>query len=183
MRRYTEQEDTKPHTMTSKLSAISAMIPKRRALGDITNAYSEETKDSTVIAKKPQFVHHQPVAGPSKAEAVEQNEMQQISNRPYMDRLCDDIDARDTDNPLLVTCYVNELYDNYNELEKAFKVNPMYMSRQDYVNEKMRTILVDWLVRTTLIACCSIDLLLFISLYRWKCTSSLRWFRNPCTQP
>jgi len=132
----------------SKLSAISAMMPKRRALGDITNAYTDEVKDVSVVAKKPQFFQQ---AAPIKMETVDsQTELQQTNSRPYMDRICDDVDARDTDNPLLVTCYVNELYENFNELEKTFMVNPAYMARQDYVNEKMRTILVDWLVEVHL---------------------------------
>jgi hypothetical protein len=74
------------------------------------------------------------------------DEMQSINDRCYMQRVCDDVDARDTDNPLLVTCYVNEMYENFNELERDFMVSSTYMSKQDYVNEKMRTILVDWLV-------------------------------------
>jgi hypothetical protein len=145
MRRYpSEQEDVKP---TSKLSAIAAIIPKRRALGDITNAYTDETKDNNAIAKKPQFFQ-QANNNPPQPETLDtQSEMQQSNScRPYMDRVCDDVDARDTDNPLLVTCYVNELYETFNELEKTFSVSPTYMSRQEYVNEKMRTILVDWLV-------------------------------------
>eukprot|EP01036_Dinobryon_divergens_P029160 gene29160-38223_t len=149
MRRYpSEQEDVKP---TSKLSAIAAIIPKRRALGDITNAYTEESKDTNAIAKKPQFFQ-QANNNPPQPETLDtHSEMQQSNScRPYMDRVCDDVDARDTDNPLLVTCYVNELYETFNELEKTFSVSPTYMSRQEYVNEKMRTILVDWLVEVHL---------------------------------
>jgi len=153
IRRSSEQEDSKP---MSKLSAISAMMPKRRALGDITNAYTDEAKDVSVVAKKPQFF--QP-AVPIKMETAEsQSELHQNNSRPYMDRICDDVDARDIDNPLLVTCYVNELYENFNELEKAFMVNPAYMARQDYVNDKMRTILVDWLVIIYLTTSYSIQL-------------------------
>ena len=147
MRRYpSEKEDVKP---TSKLSAIAAIIPKRRALGDITNAYTDETKDANAVAKKPQFFQQANTNLPQPETFDTQSEMQQSSThscRPYMDRVCDDVDGRDIDNPLLVTCYVNELYETFNELEKTFSVSPTYMARQDYINEKMRTILVDWLV-------------------------------------
>lgn len=151
MRRYpTEQEDAKP--AVSKLSAISAIIPKRRALGDITNAYTEESKDATAVAKKPQYVQNNIPIHVENVPSNNYTEMQEsISSRPYMDRVCDDVDARDSDNPLLVTCYVNELYETFNALEKEFSISPTYMSRQDYVNEKMRTILVDWLVRQNII--------------------------------
>lgn len=38
------------------------------------------------------------------------------------------------------------MYDHFNVLEKQFAVNHNYMKSQPYVNAKMRTILVDWLV-------------------------------------
>jgi len=67
-------------------------------------------------------------------------------NRPYMDRPSDDIDSRDADNPLLVTEYVNEMYEIFSAMEKEQAVSPDYMAKQQSINEKMRTILVDWLV-------------------------------------
>ena len=63
-----------------------------------------------------------------------------------MSRLSDDIDARDADNPLLCATYVNDMYDIFMEIEKKFAVNPNYMSAQQFINERMRVILVDWLV-------------------------------------
>ncbi|KAJ1436096.1 cyclin-like protein [Ochromonadaceae sp. CCMP2298] len=67
-----------------------------------------------------------------------------------MQRAIDDIDGRDVDNPLLVTCYVNEMYEHFNQVERDFNVNCNYMAKQDFVNEKMRSILVDWLVEVHL---------------------------------
>ena len=62
-------------------------------------------------------------------------------------RPSDDIDARDAENPLLVTDYVNEMYHLFNEQEVLLAINHKYMSSQPYVNEKMRCILIDWMVR------------------------------------
>ena len=64
-----------------------------------------------------------------------------------MNRESDDIDARDAGNPLLATCYVNEMYQHFGNLERQYAVSPNYMTNQPYVNERMRSILVDWLVR------------------------------------
>jgi len=57
----------------------------------------------------------------------------------------EDIDQHDTDDPQAVTDYVNVIYDYLMEKEKDV-VDPNYMSNQVDVNEKMRAILVDWLV-------------------------------------
>lgn len=63
-----------------------------------------------------------------------------------MSRPSDDIDARDVDNPLLCTEYVNKMYDVFSGLERDIALNPEYMTMQPYINEKMRAILCDWLV-------------------------------------
>jgi hypothetical protein len=112
---------------------------KRRALGDITNAIPDEDRD--VLSKKVLIVQSEPASVPMEVPT---------SDRFYMNRPCDDIDSRDNDNPLLVTDYVNEMYDNFNELEREFAVKPNYMMHQEFVNDKMRTILVDWLVSNLL---------------------------------
>lgn len=77
---------------------------------------------------------------------VEEEDVQMDEERPYMSRPSDDIDARDVDNPLLCTEYVNEMYDLFSGLERDVALNPEYMSQQPYINEKMRAILCDWLV-------------------------------------
>jgi hypothetical protein len=45
-----------------------------------------------------------------------------FADRAYMQRASDDIDARDAGNPLLAVSYVNEMYENFNQLEKELKV-------------------------------------------------------------
>lgn len=112
---------------------------KRRALGDITNSYADGPSQES---KKPHSFMAQAGNAKAKEEPVEE--------RAYMQRVCDDVDARDVDNPLLVTDYVNEMYDYLNEVEKEFAVSSSYMAKQEFVNEKMRTILVDWLVEVHL---------------------------------
>jgi hypothetical protein len=120
-----------------KAGAKPAVNSKRRALGDITNSFADGAGD--VAAKKPQFN-----SGAQQAEAMSEKP---VDDRVYMQRMCDDVDARDVDNPLLCTTYVNEMYEHFGQAERDFQVEAAYMTKQDYVNEKMRTILVDWLVR------------------------------------
>ena len=113
---------------------------KRRALGDITNAVNDNDSKQSQASKKPSFKID------SVSDFAESKEEMQVDDRAYMQRPCDDIDGRDSDNPLLVTSYVNEMYDHFGDLERQYKVNPSYMTKQEFVNEKMRTILADWLV-------------------------------------
>lgn len=73
-----------------------------------------------------------------------------MGDRPYMDRPSDDIDARDVDNPLLCTEYVNQMYDNFRVMERELALDGQYMAKQSFINEKMRGILCDWLVEVHL---------------------------------
>uniref|UniRef100_A0A0E0KTY7 Uncharacterized protein n=1 Tax=Oryza punctata TaxID=4537 RepID=A0A0E0KTY7_ORYPU len=57
-----------------------------------------------------------------------------------------DIDSADSGNPLAATEYVEELYKFYRENEELSCVQPDYMSSQGDINEKMRAILIDWLI-------------------------------------
>lgn len=57
-----------------------------------------------------------------------------------------DIDSCDAGNSLAVVEYVDELYSFYRKTEDLSCVSPTYMSRQTDINEKMRGILIDWLI-------------------------------------
>jgi hypothetical protein len=128
-----------PNNENAAKPSTKPVAARRRALGDITNNYAEDGQQDAV-AKRPQVVHY------NAPEPMDDNATV-MSDRSYMQRPCDDIDSRDSDNPLLVTCYVNEMYENFNQLEQEFRVNHNYMTtRQEFINEKMRSILIDWLV-------------------------------------
>jgi len=58
----------------------------------------------------------------------------------------DDIDARDENDPLAVTSYVQDMYDYFRTKEVLTAANPGYMDNQSEVNSRMRGILVDWLL-------------------------------------
>lgn len=121
-------------------ASAKPVMSKRRALGDITNAVADEDSKGVAQNKKP------PVFKPAVAEVHVAEAKEDMEDRLYMQRAVDDIDGRDNDNPLLCTSVVNQMYDHFAELEKEFMVKWNYMSKQDFVNEKMRCILADWLV-------------------------------------
>jgi len=62
----------------------------------------------------------------------------------------DDIDERDRDDPLCVTEYVEGMYAYFRTKETSTSVQPVYMDNQRHINERMRAILVDWLVEVHL---------------------------------
>ncbi|KAL9682831.1 hypothetical protein QQ045_014640 [Rhodiola kirilowii] len=57
-----------------------------------------------------------------------------------------DIDSCDLRNELAVVEYVDDIYSFYHKSEKASFVDPTYMDGQSDINERMRAILIDWLI-------------------------------------
>jgi cyclin B len=58
----------------------------------------------------------------------------------------DDIDARDAHDPLCVASYAQDMYEHFRHKELETSVRSDYMKNQTFVNERIRSILVDWLV-------------------------------------
>ena len=75
------------------------------------------------------------------SDEMEEVEMEDIMEEPVMD-----IDTIDADNPLAVVEYIEDLYSFYREVENTSCVSPNYMAQQFDINEKMRAILIDWLI-------------------------------------
>lgn len=125
---------------TSAVAAPAAPTVRnsRRILGDITNSQPEEA-------------HTNGSFKPAMNARAQTNDVV-VETRPYMQRPPDDIDAypRELENPQMVASYANDIYENFFNLEREFRVNANYMARQDTINEKMRSILIDWLVEVHL---------------------------------
>mmetsp|Transcript_25834 Transcript_25834/g.56867 ORF Transcript_25834/g.56867 Transcript_25834/m.56867 type:complete len:385 (+) Transcript_25834:186-1340(+) len=62
----------------------------------------------------------------------------------------DNIDERDAEDPLCATEYVQDMYHHFRGKEALTSVRPLYMENQTHINERMRSILVDWLVEVHL---------------------------------
>ncbi|KAH0540853.1 G2/mitotic-specific cyclin-B [Cotesia glomerata] len=57
----------------------------------------------------------------------------------------EDIDETDKNNPILVTIYSNDIYCYLRKLEAHYPIHRGYLAGQE-VTEKMRSVLIDWLV-------------------------------------
>lgn len=99
--------------------------------------YQREVVDDRSMARSVGggFPHaHQPIADPSS----------------YQFGPADNIDQRDAEDPLCVTDYVQDMYQHFRSKEPMTSVRPVYMESQPHINERMRSILVDWLVEVHL---------------------------------
>ncbi|KAJ8545106.1 hypothetical protein K7X08_017689 [Anisodus acutangulus] len=57
-----------------------------------------------------------------------------------------DIDGNDANNPLAAVEYVEDLFANYRKMEGYGCASPNYMAQQFDITERMRSILIDWLI-------------------------------------
>jgi G2/mitotic-specific cyclin-B2 len=145
----------------SKTAAPSAAIAGlRRVLGDkSTNIPSlVDAKKPTIAAVKPAPVESKPVSLPSIVpKPVEQPKETFSFGFPDMDTRAsaglelgeadiEDVDKFDSENPLLVSDYVKDIYVYLRELEERFAPSATYMEGQTHITPAMRTILVDWIV-------------------------------------
>ncbi|KAH0936602.1 hypothetical protein HID58_004063 [Brassica napus] len=124
----------------------------------LANANGGENKAHVLAAKKPQqplvpkknlVVKKAAVSSPPKSKNVTYSSVLSarskaacgVTNKPKIL----DIDESDKDNHLAAVEYVEDMYSFYKEVEKESQPK-MYMHIQTEMNEKMRAILVDWLL-------------------------------------
>ncbi|XP_008789359.2 G2/mitotic-specific cyclin-2-like [Phoenix dactylifera] len=79
-----------------------------------------------------------------ETEEMDNSDLKEVEMEDLV--LIPDIDSCDSKNPLAVVDYVEDIYNFYRQTEIAGCVNPNYMSNQFDINEKMRAILIDWLI-------------------------------------
>jgi len=143
-------------------------IPSRRGLKDVTNSLNDDCAPGLV--RKKETVDHSlrssafsagsdRVVGskrssdtessanvPGKIESKSRNNPISYQYSGY----CDDIDGPDQNNPLCATEYVDDMYEYFRSKEESTSVKPNYMESQRHINERMRAILLDWLVEVHL---------------------------------
>ncbi|KAF2589319.1 hypothetical protein F2Q70_00040266 [Brassica cretica] len=112
--------------------------------GNKTQIKEEETKKPDSVPSEaaedfnePMFVQHtQAMMEEIEMEDADEDEEERVIN----------IDACDEKNPLAVIEYINDIYDFFKKSEELSCVPPNYMDNQQDLNERMRGILIDWLI-------------------------------------
>lgn len=90
--------------------------------------------------------HPEPMALEQTEAAVDEKDHMEVEMEDIFEDPVTDIDSCDAKNPLAVVDYVDDLYGYYRKVENCSRVSPNYMEQQFDINDKMRAILIDWLV-------------------------------------
>eukprot|EP01124_Arcella_intermedia_P016696 TRINITY_DN232_c0_g1_i1.p1 TRINITY_DN232_c0_g1~~TRINITY_DN232_c0_g1_i1.p1 ORF type:complete len:374 (+),score=61.99 TRINITY_DN232_c0_g1_i1:162-1283(+) len=137
------------HSKDSKSSKPSS---SRDALSNITNARKSEgglkklgKSVKGVIAKDDKGKKEKKKRATCDPMCIEEEDTLVVSEAPSETPTWKDIDEEDLDDPQALTDYVNSIYEYLMEKEKD-SVDPNYLSLHPDINEKMRSILVDWLI-------------------------------------
>lgn len=147
------KQSLKPSVGTSNL--------QRSALGDIKNRSASVSNQDTkpfkqplkpsVLSKKAEDKENGGVAKPRTKEQdnvesmdISSNVLEAVpkENIPSIE----DIDIEDAGNPQLVVEYVQDIYNYLRHVEKVQSIKSEYLSGQNEILPKMRSVLVDWLI-------------------------------------
>ncbi|CAN4094086.1 unnamed protein product [Withania somnifera] len=116
---------------------LVSVAPNRNESEDCIIIDAEDYKASVV----PMFVQR------SEAMMEEVDRMdEEIEMEDAEDWSIVDIDSSDKKNSLAVVEYIEDIYAYYKKAEIVSCVPPNYMERQFDINERMRGILIDWLI-------------------------------------
>ncbi|NP_001081989.1 cyclin B1 S homeolog [Xenopus laevis] len=157
--------------MAGKKAAVSKPVPKpRNALGDIGNQIGKAKvplKKTTKALRKPTVQKSEKLAVLEENVPKEAQKAAPDSPSPMETSVCvieemqpepafssalipvTDVDAEDSDNPMLCSDYVKDIYCYLRNLEAEQAIGPHYLDGQE-INGNMRAILVDWLVQVQL---------------------------------
>ncbi|AEE29993.1 Cyclin B2;3 [Arabidopsis thaliana] len=132
--------DHKPHIRdeeTKKPDSVSSEEPETIII-DVDES-DKEGGDSN----EPMFVQHTE----AMLEEIEQMEKEiEMEDADKEEEPVIDIDACDKNNPLAAVEYIHDMHTFYKNFEKLSCVPPNYMDNQQDLNERMRGILIDWLI-------------------------------------
>ncbi|KAL3340715.1 hypothetical protein AABB24_029047 [Solanum stoloniferum] len=116
------------------------VVPIRNESADCIIIDAEDYK-TTGNSAVPMFVQHTEAMMEEIDRMDEEIEMEDAEDWSIVD-----IDSPDKKNSLAVVEYINDIYAYYKKAEIVSCVPPNYMEQQFDINERMRGILIDWLI-------------------------------------
>nr|UST29464.1 g2/mitotic-specific cyclin-B-like isoform X1 [Haliclona caerulea] len=127
---------------------FSKVSRPRAALGDIGNtATNFNDQKKTLTRAKASSLLPTIKAKNERTEPMDLGDVSEALADCLIPSKVEDIDREDYNNPQLCAEYVNEIMRYLRAMERKYSVSPEYMNSQTEINEKMRTILVDWLIQ------------------------------------
>ena len=129
---------------SKRQSSVLGNVPKNRAQSTTSNV--ESSKEATPNGEEPPRKKSCPETEikSSKAEAQILEDVKTAAQA--LQEAVHDLDAEDVDDPLMVSEYVQEIFEYYQQLEQTTMPNPKYMEHQEDFDWTMREQLVDWLI-------------------------------------
>lgn len=117
---------------TAAVGLNHSLIPSRKTLnGSRHREEGDELAQEAIRPKRQRLV--------AEAPAI-------VEPPPPKDAGWEDLDVGDEEDPLMVTEYVNEIYDYLRQVELQTLPDPRYMEQQEEIAWRMRGILIDWLI-------------------------------------
>ncbi|XP_070048183.1 G2/mitotic-specific cyclin-2-like isoform X4 [Nicotiana tomentosiformis] len=101
----------------------------------------EDYKATSDYDPVPMFVQHTEAMMEEIDRMDAETEMEDVE-----ETLIVDIDSADKKNPLAVVEYIDDMHAYYKKTESSSCAPPNYMEQQFDINERMRAILIDWLI-------------------------------------
>ncbi|XP_062165557.1 G2/mitotic-specific cyclin-2-like [Alnus glutinosa] len=135
-RKYAAQMSNTQQPISEETEKPVQLVPNPSESEDCTIIDVEDYKATSDV---PMFVQH--------TEAMLEEiyrmevEMEDIAEEPVLD-----IDSCDKKNQLAVVEYIDDLYTYYKQAESSSCPQLNYMAQQSDINERMRAILIDWLI-------------------------------------
>ncbi|XP_014521177.1 G2/mitotic-specific cyclin-1 [Vigna radiata var. radiata] len=148
-----KQADPVHRPITRRFAAQIASTQQNRAEGtkrsNLGNSNSNGFGEVIFVDDEHKPTDDQPV--PMSLEQTvsvhnELDQMEEVEMEDIIDETVLDIDICDANNPLAVVDYIEDLYAYYRKMEGSSCVSPNYMTQQFDINERMRAILIDWLI-------------------------------------
>ncbi|KAF8273709.1 cyclin-like protein [Lactarius quietus] len=116
------------------------VFKKRRTSSDAPEQHDDEANDEVEVEDQVRDI----------AERELQKHLHDIEHEVEADpdgAEWEDLDAEDADDPMMVSEYVNEIFEYLKVVEQITLPNPNYMDSQKDLAWKMRGILTDWLIQ------------------------------------
>ncbi|XP_058009088.1 G2/mitotic-specific cyclin-1 isoform X6 [Hevea brasiliensis] len=134
-----QQSSTHQHCPQQETKKQKPSVPSTNGFGDCIFIDVEENK-APADHPVPMFLEQ------TEAILYEMDQMEEVDMEDIIEEPILDIDGCDAKNPLAVVDYVEDMYASYRKKESFSCVSPNYMEQQFDINEKMRAILIDWLI-------------------------------------
>lgn len=143
-----DQAINDPNAATSMATRTRAAT-KRNALGDVSNLQSYQIPRASSkpfplsTTNSSQSIITKPKSNPTDPTTLARVTIDRsIDEQPAWD----DLDAEERNDPSMVVEYVQDIFEYLSKLELKCMPDPDYMSRQNEITWKMRSVLVDWLI-------------------------------------